>query len=291
MPENMDLEQTLDFGAGILANAAAIIAGQSPHVPLVCKLNRLAAWLPVTELPPAEAGRTVLPAPDDQELQALKRLYASRSWADLLEFTESLIGRYLFWLDLNRYSWEALTQLGHTQSGNTVAMETQMYAARLPGIENLAFNDGTPFADDDTRSWLKSGVDTGGQALPSKPGLADEISRARDFFSGEPLNVSLKKISGELGRLPSGRERLVLKTGLCRILTELNQPRLAQSFAEDILLSIEQHRIENWEPELAVEGFAAAVYALRRANESEERVNSLLNRIAVLDPLKALDLI
>lgn len=287
-PENMDLEQTMDFGAGILAGAARIIEVRTPNNPLVYKLNRLAAWLPVTELPPAEAGRTVLPAPDDQEVQALKRLYASQSWADLLELAESMIGRYLFWLDLNRFSYEALIKLGHAVSANVVVMETRMYADRLPGIENLSFNDGSLFADDNTRSWLNSAADKGGS---SKAGLADEIARARDFFSGEPLNVSLKKISGEMSRLPSGRERLVLKTGLCRVLTELNQPRLARSFAEDILLSMERHRIESWEPELAVEAFAAAACALRKANESDERVNSLLNRIAVLDPLKALDLI
>jgi len=294
MPEGMDLDETLDFGAGILGRAAEMVAGQSPPNPLFFKLKRLAAWLPVTELPPADNGRTVLPPPEEEELQVLKRLRDARDWMGLMQFAESLVGRYLFWLDLSRLSAEALAKLGHADSAGTVVLETQTYAVRLPGVENLSFNDGMPFADNETRSWLKANPGEAGQAgsqVPATTGIGNEAARAREYFKGGPLNISLKKISGELNSMAAGRERLVLETGLCRVLAEMDQPRLALSFAEDILLSVEKHGIDKWEPELAVEAFAAAAYVLRRANESEQRVNSLLNRIAVLDPSKALDLI
>lgn len=291
LPDDMDLDRALDFGASTLAKAAGILAAQSPHNPLVFKLNRLAAWLPVTDLPPAEGGKTSLPAPDDQELQVLKKLHADGNRADLLEFAEARIGRYLFWLDLNRFSWESLIEMGHADAGNTVLLETQAYAARLPGLDGLAFNDGTPFADNETRSWLGSGSEKGGARRPEKTGIADEMSKARELFREGPLKASLGKIGAVLSRLPSERERLVLKMGFCRVLAELDQPVLARSFGEDILRTIERHNIDTWEPDLAIEGFAAAVFALRRGNGGEERINSLLNRIAVLNPLKALDLI
>lgn len=287
-----DLEQILESGAQALGTASALLAGQYPGGPLVFKLNRLAAWLPVLEPPTAESGRTGLPPPGGEEMEALKRLHQSGSWADLLEYSEGRLKMHLFWLDLNRFSWEALNQLGREDSGNVVLLETKMYVSRLPGIQELAFSDGTPFADEETKSWLASGPDAGGASpVSARLGLQADIARARDFFNGDSLKSSLGKIGRELGRMPSGRARLVLEIGLCRMLTELNQPRLALSFAEDIIALVERHGLEKWEPELALEGLATAASMLRTRNEDDERVNALLNRIMVLDPAKAMDLL
>ena len=55
---------------------------------------------------------------------------------------------------------------------------------------------------------------------------------------------------------------------------------------------LDAHRIEKWEPELAVEALTTAFAGLRQqADKKDEKLlDEVLNRIAALNPSKALDL-
>ena len=84
--KNFDLKELGQWGKGleILGRAAALFTQQDPLNFLSFRLNRIAAWTSVTALPPATAGKTLIPAPDGQIISALENLYQSRSWRDLL---------------------------------------------------------------------------------------------------------------------------------------------------------------------------------------------------------------
>lgn len=71
-------------------------------------------WDTLTELPPLDAaGRTRLTPPKPDNKAHLKRLWLQKSWSELLEHTDTLLeqGVNHLWLDVQWYSWQALTKL------------------------------------------------------------------------------------------------------------------------------------------------------------------------------------
>lgn len=103
----------------------------------------------------------MVPPKSDYRAQ-LKRLYLQQSWTELIELTDSLFveGVNHFWLDVQWYLHQALTRAGSPWDKNAgiIISDLKMLLHRMPGLETLAFNDGTPFADDVTREWIARDV-------------------------------------------------------------------------------------------------------------------------------------
>ena len=150
-----DARKSLKQGLNHTKNAAAAIIRNDPSDPKAYRLNRMTAWLEVEVLPTSENGQTLIPPPINDYYDALKDIDVQDNAQYLLETAEDFIGQYLFWLDLNRYSSEALNHLGCQNARQAVEEETVRYIKRLPGIEKMTFADGTPFADEHTLAWLE----------------------------------------------------------------------------------------------------------------------------------------
>ncbi|MFT2542654.1 type VI secretion system domain-containing protein, partial [Escherichia coli] len=65
-----------------------------------------------------------------------------------------------FWLDIQWYLHQALAKAGAPWDRWTavIRQDLALLLERLPGLENLAWNDGTPFADEVTRNWIAQQV-------------------------------------------------------------------------------------------------------------------------------------
>jgi hypothetical protein len=71
---------------------------------------------------------------------------------------------------------------------------------------------------------------------------------------------------------------------------EAKQPRLALPHMHDLLADIETHGIEQWDPLLAAEAFAVVLTGLRlQPEQDQDRQNSILNRLAMVDTVRAMD--
>ena len=127
-------------------------------------LQRTSIWLPVCELPPSIDGRTELPPPAGEVRGAIESAMTGRDYAGALAKCEDAATDSLFWLDAHRITAEALVSMGYESAARAVRAETGALLDRLPGLGDLNFKDGTPFADPATRQWLGLAVDrTGGQ--------------------------------------------------------------------------------------------------------------------------------
>ena len=289
-------------GLNLLAKSIAGLRQKDFSDPLAYRLNRVVAWTPIDEAPAATGGKTLLPPPDEQIISAVSGLYESGKWEELADSCESKVRQYLFWLDLSRYVAESMDNLGHEKVRDVIEAETALFVKRLNGIEKLSFSDGTPFADPDTRQWIKElSGNKGGKGQDSVQASAGGIRKTVEEESRQAQKLVKEKSADEavalfrrnLAGSFSGRERFLRKCALCRLLISTKQTRIAGSYINDLLSDIDTYGLETWEPEIAVEALSVVLTGLRlRKNDrNNEMAESVIDRISVLDPVKALEMI
>jgi len=289
-------------GLNLLAKSIGGLRQKDFTDPVAYRLNRVAAWTPIDEAPAATGGKTMLPPPDEQIVSALNGLYESAKWEELADSSESKVRQYLFWLDLSRYVAESMENLGHEAVRDVIEAETALFVKRLSGIEKLSFSDGTPFADPETRQWIKKlGEKTSKKGGGTEEGAAggirqtieNESTQAQKLVKDKRPDEAVALFRRNLAGCFSAREKFLRKTALCRLLISTRQTRIAGSYINDLLSDIDTYGLETWEPEVAVEALSVVLTGLRlRKNDrNNEMAESVIDRICVLDPVKALEMI
>ncbi len=296
-----DTEKLLKEILDRLGNVSSLLLKKGQFNIIPYRFNRISAWINIKTIPPSSDGKTMIPPPDEQIKNILKSQYQSNNWNDLLSASESRVRQFLFWFDLSRLSAESLENLGQPALGEAVAIETAMFIKRLPGIEKLAFSDGTPFADEDTKDWLKSAVpQKGGSSISGDSGeqiwmlvskqISDALALIKENKTAEALNSCRTKID----QASSLRESFIWEICLCRVLLKAKKPKLIVSYFSRLLNTVSNYNIEEWEPQLAIEALTVILSGLRQQEEKsrdEELIDTVLNRITVLSPAVAFDLI
>jgi type VI secretion system protein VasJ len=297
------------FNQGILTirQAAGSLWQSNPSNHQAYRWTRLGAWLPLDDLPPSTDGRTRVSAPSSQEKSSLSELRRKGDWELLLKSSEARVPQHIFWLDLNRYTAEALKNLGsqYDRARKVVCQETALLLHRLPGIENLGFSDETPFADPETKNWLK-GIRVGGgaalassfQTTASSPtaGVPDMVAvkanEAQALADAGNVAEAVATLHSGLASSGSRKERLLWRLALCRVLLSSNNARLAMPHLEETLRDIETFRLDEWEPELALRGLVAVWSGLdcQMDEVNKAKAESVLDRIIKIDAVTALRL-
>ena len=157
-----------ELGRSMLEASRALRCGDAADV-RAYTLQRVAIWLPVRELPPSTGGRTELPPPTGEVRGAIAAAMTAADPAGALSMSEDAATDSLFWFDAHRIAAEALIAMGHAPAARAVRAETGALLGRLPGLGDLSFNDGTPFAEPVTRQWLGIADERtdGGNACPA----------------------------------------------------------------------------------------------------------------------------
>jgi type VI secretion system protein VasJ len=301
-----DCREAVEEGLHRLQGIAALLLDQDPANPLAYRLSRHAAWLRVSELPPATAGRTLLPPPTTRLRERLAELRHGGDSTALLKVVELQLSQFIFWLDLNRLAAEALADRDAAQAAvAAVGQETAFLLQRLPGLDELAFADGTPFADADTREWLKRllpGVKRRAVAPPpetvepkSEPEglIGREIDVARAMISEGKLIEAIERLLERLKNGSSGRERLRWRLALARVLMDEEQTRFALPHLEQVVSDIKTYRLSEYDPALALEGLTLAWQGFEPGPEPrfKEKADDALHRIARIDPAEMVRLV
>lgn len=238
--------------------------------------------------------------PDEQVVNILEGLCRSGKWEDLLQAAESRISEHLFWLDLHRYAAESLDNTKRAYIAEAVALETHLFVRRLRGIDRLTFADGTPFANEETRQWLKGLTGTADESRKSPAGGADvnaavakAISDSVEMARAGELSAALSSIREKMNQASGLRERFIWEIGFCRFLIQVRQIRVAIPYLNELVSFIDQYQVERWEPSLATEALTVVLTGLRLQAEprDEALMESVLNRIAALNPMAALEFI
>lgn len=256
-------------------------------------------------LPPLSAdGKTRIEPPKPEQRAQLKRLYLQQSWRELMEEADSLLSRGAnhLWLDVQWYLHQALVKSGRNAEATLIQSDLKGLLARLPGLETLAFNDGTPFADEVTLSWIQQQVtndSSGWQENPASAALAgDDILQlepeALALADGEGTEAALTWLQNCPG-VATTRERWLLRLLMARIAEQTGKNELALHLLAELDIQSTTLTLVHWQPELLFEVKARRLKLMRMKagrNEADKtRLNPemehLLAGLIAIDPVRA----
>ena len=298
-----EANKTLNSSLDILGRLSRYYLNGSAANPLAYRLNRIQAWLTIDALPMVqEENKTPLPPPDPMIREGLEQQMAEGDYEDAVVSAEARLREYLFWLDLNRISARGLEALGkkYEAAHEMVCQETAMFVKRLPGLEDLTFSDGTPFCDTETRQWLKAitGADAAeaalaGPASGAGPGAdsrhAEIEARALELVQNKKVLEAIELFHDNLASAASGRDALVFRISLCRLLLNAGRLDLALPQLETLQAAIESHGLEAWEPDLALQGLQLIYAGFRDCSREpfKDQAGAVFDRMARINPAAA----
>lgn len=287
--------------------------GYLPSVRLV----RCIRWDTLHEVPPADAAsHTRLAAPRPELRAQMTRLVLQKQWNELLERVEGafLEGVNHLWFDLQYFQHVALDHVGAPYSlwRELLRADFALFLERLPGIERLSFNDGTPFADDTTLEWIARhavvrDLEAGETVVPlpvsadsEEGGAGDwpEIeAQARDLTARDGIEAAFAWLGGLPG-MKTERHRFLQRFVMARIAQHAERADTAMPLLLELDAAAKSLPLERWDPTLVFEVKLQLVRALKAAGNRKDadkpgiarRIAELQGEMTVLDPARMLSL-
>lgn len=268
--------------------------------PLLYRLDRVSLWLTIENLPPSIEGRTRISPPPAQVVGILRELQEKGEGEALLKSAEGKLSQFIFWMDLNRLVAEALSSLGDTyqEAHEAVCQETTYFIRRFPEIENLSFSDGTPFADTETKQWLKEISFRAGSGLSDSVSLSShgtttdeeemirkEILEAQSLIKEKKLVEAIEHIQEKFRKSLSERERLLWRVATAQLFLNTKNAKLTLPHLEQILKDLDRYRLEEFDPPLALKCLKLVWHGFSNQPDQDykKRADEALQRIAKLD--------
>ncbi len=302
-----DAQKVFRLGVEQIRKAAAFLRESNIGNPAPYRWTRFAAWSSVASLPPATDGKTMIPPPSAQITADLKAFQENGNWNALVKLAETSLLQSIFWLDLNRFSWEGLGNMGeqYLDAQEAVSLETALLVHRLPDLITLSFSDGAPLADEETRQWLGninvgSGSGTGspktavsGKSLPEIEHIDNAIKKALSLAKKRKTFEATEILQQGLRNSSSPREKLFFRMALSQVLTLAKRPGFAIPHLQEMLTILDTYRLEEWDWKLAVRVLkvAHAGFEADTREQSKQEAATILSRISKLDPVEALHLV
>ncbi len=303
-----DFQKALRQTLGVLKRLAGYAFNQNKSNPLAYRLLRQGVWMEITGLPPHQNNKTKLPYPG-QLKDRLDKIFADGRWDELLTQAESLLPERPLWLDLQRYAATALTNLGkdYIQARDTVLVEFGAFLKRMPGVDNLLFSSGEPFADLETKSWIQNEVLNGGSQASGQVKKVESAHEEKDTDFWDKVNEMKAKgnISEALGILrehlwhaSSEREAFCRRLELAKFCLDSGLFEVAVPHLRYLEEKIRDFNVDAWEPSLAIPALVALYRCEQTLASKRRQVNPELGKkleqiyadVCRLDPAEALSL-
>ncbi|KWE78602.1 type VI secretion system protein TssA [Burkholderia territorii] len=289
---------------------------ENGYLPSV-RLVRSVRWDTLHEVPPADAAlRTRLVPPRGELRQQMKRLVLQKQWHELLERVEGAFmeGVNHLWFDLQYFQHVALDHVGAPYHSwrELLRADFALFLERLPGIERLAFNDGTPFADDATLEWIARhavvrDLEAGESVTPLAVSAGNDDGTAGDWPEIEAqareltAREGIEAAFGWLEALPgmkTERHRYLQRLVMARLADHASRPDTALALLAELDASSRSLPLVRWEPALVFEVKQQLVRALKAMSTRKDadkpalarRIGELHAELTVLDPARTLTL-
>jgi len=276
-----------------LVKAGGLLRRAEPSSPTAYRLVRAGLWLHLLKAPPADAGgKTQIPPLPANRRKQFETIAANAKWKALLEETESALSQFRFCLDLNRMTDQALEGLGEAYAPARAALagEVSTLLRRMPELADYTAGDGSPLADDQTKTWLATltpseGGEGGGGDSEDKAAMAD----VRGQMAAKPGDA-IKLARVRIDEAPTPRSRFVRQLILAEICLATGQPKLARGMFAGLEREMTARGFLSWEPDLAsrcLEGLVRSIRAVNKAGAKHEGANEAFEQLCLVDPAAA----
>jgi type VI secretion system protein ImpA len=254
-------------------------------------------------------------APSTEARQTIRRLAADANWGELIEAGEAAMaepcGRA--WMDLQRYMVKALEGWGCPVISAAIRAELRALITDIPEIANWTFDDDTPVANGETQAWLKELAGPVEVHAAAPPPASPEPAyqppppprRAAETFEADappdPYELAMEKVkrgrvdeaiemlAQDIALQQSGRGRFQSKVNFCQLCLATNREALAMPILEELVETIDHHRLESWEPPDSIAHPLSLLYrCLDKAGAEPAMKHKIYARICRLDPMQAL---
>lgn len=290
--------QVLKSTSELFFKAAEVLLTASPSDADGFRYSRHGAWL-VLSGPGAAEGMN---APRAEAMESVRAQFAAGSWSELANNADIVTTQSPLWLDGVRFLVLALENLGpdFAAARAAVVAETAALVARVPGLAELTFADGTPFADGDTRAWLASlaGGGGGGGAGSGGGSPMDRVARdARKLAEEDQFTQGVALLSRAVREAPTETLRFRGRLEIARLCFDFNATDVAMAQLDALERAIDHHHLRAWEPALCTQVYALS-YRIQRSffnagtgdAETSRKLNQAFERLTELDAAEALRL-
>ncbi|MFN0062485.1 MAG: type VI secretion system protein TssA [Myxococcaceae bacterium] len=289
-----------------LATAAATLRSHKNDDPLGYRLLRVGLWMAIGVPPPTDAsGRTRVPGPTPAVREKLRLLQTHSKWAELIEEGEAALSQARLWLDVHRFVAEALSQLSlaHQSARAALVEEVVHLLRRLPGLKSLAFQDGTPFADEETLRWLEAqeappSADPKASGIRPPPadaaGIEGTLESAQRLLASGKAPEAIAALHEASRAGGNGMDRFKARLALAKALSAQGKIPAAKALYNALDAEMQARGLETWTPRLAAEcllGYLNLLKISRKAPlANDPEWDSAYRRLCQLDLAAALPL-
>lgn len=292
-----DVASALTLAFDHLNQLADVLMAADPCDARAYRISRFANWSGLEALAPATGGITQIGAPIAQLVDALQRMQQEAADPrDAIGLAEAQFPAFPLWLDLQALCADALARLGEAGAAarSEVERATRGLLERLPGLENLSFANGMPFANGRTLEWIGTLARSTGSAGAGAPlksdGLGSAVAQARVLAASGELEAAVSLMQKRIDDTNDAPARLRAQIRLCELLSANREGRVPAPFAQRIVEQIRHHDLDLWDPALALEGWVAAYAVLSRDDARAAERDAALAAIARLDAARAIAL-
>jgi type VI secretion system protein ImpA len=297
-----------DRGAALanVAAAAAFLRQNEPFSPAPYLMLRGLRWGELR----ASRDPALLEAPPTEVRRQIKAQAMSNKWKELLATAENLMGTPYgrAWLDLQRFVVEACVALGGDYEAIAIGIRSELRTLLrdFPQLLDATLSDDTPAANADTQAWLKELL-----AEPTEPAPGPNVPRLpvkqnpkepgwqKKFIDPQSLaseamrqgkpQRAFELLHSELERQRSGRGRFQRKMQLAQMALAAGKDTIAQPLLDDILATMDAHKLEEWEdPETVASTLAFLIQSSKKVQGDAKLKQAMFERICRLDPVQAL---
>jgi type VI secretion system protein ImpA len=303
-----------------ISRLAAFLREDNPYRPIPYLLTRAIAWGQLFGFEVLSEAN--LSAPAGGMSSRLRELWQREEWWELLQECENALEDQANWpwLDLHRYSLEALQNLGYERAALAVHTFLAGLLQTHPGLLGLELADGTPSASSETREWIEEHVLLEAGAAPgvleeigevlyeqemmpypeASPNVGMDVDTGITLWEQAVARLEGRDFAGGLGLLQqqagaasSGRERFLRKLELAEYCLLAGRQNLSFPILDELVRAIDEFHLEQWEDKnLIARAWSGFVRCCRkpsdRSEEKKRRAEEIFGRLCRLDVTKAL---
>ena len=229
------------------------------------------------------------------KLKSYRDRIAQGQFADVLVDLETSLTKSPFWLDGQRMVWECLDALKADGAMREVEHHLALLLQRLPGLVELRFNDGAPFADPQTRSWIAAQVmphlqapseSVAMAAVAQMPAWEIALEEAMAAFRDSGFKPAVQLLKRAQTGVQGERVRFFWQMTLARLCFQAKKYELAKTQLEMLDQQLHRNGLQAWEPDLVLEVLRLlhrCCELLPQNHEVRERKDEMYRRLCHLD--------